>query len=480
MDFKEMQQHLTTLRAAEDTKTVAFIKDHLDTHALVFDLSNRFLFDQACAQLISSLKAHFLKRNSLKKLCLQNVMLETQRLNAVLKGLLEVRRPLALRYLDIGNNRIDLAEDTADLLSRLLSKRVNSQAKTLILQGNTLQNPAAVALLFAHCGTLAELNLYDTRLSVEALAALAEALANDAKIKRLDLGYNAGAFSDVEVIEAFGNGVALNSHLEHVNLGGNNTLQKPKRLTALCSTLKATSSLESLGVGGLNLCDQGLDLLLTHLRTSPICILDLHNNSISAAGFLSLFSELPTCLSSLDLSYNQINDPRTLLLLAQALTQTRNLRCLNISHSIEIEELSFKVKQALGEALKVNDSLTEFYCEGAKIGDDPDDFCDVLGEAISERRLSLTFKISAVNCFQAGYSHLSSSYQSLSSQPSREKIISVIPSLAVSPSMPAQVNSTLQTERRNCEAESREASLSATPREYCFTSESQPDKSAAS
>lgn len=479
MDFKEMQQQLAALRSTEDAKTVAFIKEHLDAHALVFDLSNRFLFDQACVQLRFSLRTHFLKRNSLRKLCLQNVMLETPRLNAILKGLLDIKRPLSLRHLDIGNNRIDLAEDTAELLSYLLSKRINTHAKTLILQGNTLQNPNTLTLLFRHCGVLAELNLYDTRLSVEALAALAEALANNAKIKRLDLGYNAEAFEDLDVLEAFGNGVALNSHLEHVNLGGNSTLEKPKRLHALFSALKDTRSLESLGLGGLNLGDKGLDLLLSHLRGSPICILDLHNNSIGSAGFFSLLSELPVCLSSLDLSYNQINDQRTLLVLAQALTETRNLRNLNISHSIEIEEISYKVKQSLGEALKTNDSLTEFYCEGAKIGDDPDDFCDVLGEAISERRLSLTFKISAVNCFQSGYSQVSSSYQSLTSQASREKIISVIPSLAVSPTMPPQVNSTLQTERRNCEAESREASLSATPREYCFTSESQREKSAS-
>lgn len=480
MDFKEMQQQLAHLRAAEDTKTVAFIRDHLETHSLVFDLSNKFLFDAACDELITALKTHYTKRNTLRKLTLQNVMLETEKLNSLLRGLLSVKKPLSLRFLDIGNNRIDLSEDSAELLSRLLSKKVNAQGKTLILQGNTLQNPQAICMLFAHASNLSELNLYDTRLSVEALTALAQALASGVKIKKLDLGYNAEAFVSVPALEAFGTGVSLNSKLEHVNLGGNHTLQKPKRLEALLNGLKGGRSLESLGFGGISLGDPGVELFLEHMANSCVCVLDLHNNGIGAAGFQALLKDLPQCLTSLDLSYNQITDQRTLLSLAQALTRTRTLRSLNISHSIEIEEMSFKVKTALGEAIKTNDSLTEFYCEGAKIGDDPDDFCDVLGQAISERRLSLTFKISAVNCFQAGYSQLSSSYQSLgshSSQVSREKIISVMPSVAASPSRPPQVNSTLQTERRNCEAESREASLSATPREYCFTSNSQADKS---
>mmetsp|Transcript_18166 Transcript_18166/g.2959 ORF Transcript_18166/g.2959 Transcript_18166/m.2959 type:complete len:81 (-) Transcript_18166:106-348(-) len=51
------------------------------------------------------------------------------------------------------------------------------------------------------------------------------------------------------------------------------------------------------------------------------------------------------------------------------------------------------------ESITRNQSLNELICEGTKIGNDPDSFCEIIGEAIRKRKLSLTFKISAVNCF---------------------------------------------------------------------------------
>lgn len=111
--------------------------------------------------------------------------------------------------------------------------------------------------------------------------------------------------------------------------------------------------------------------------------------------------DLPELLSNLDISYNAINDASALLSISYHLMHSRSLRKLNISHSIELESLPHDTIDELAEAIAQNDSLSELTCEGVKLGDDPDYFCKRLGEAISVRRLSLTFKISAVNCFNS-------------------------------------------------------------------------------
>lgn len=466
MDFKEAQEQLTHLQADEDATTIAFLTEHCDSQAAVLDVSNKFLFDSATQVLVTHLRKHYSRTNTLRKVVLQNTMLESQKLNAILRGLLDLRRPLALCWLDIGNNRIDLTSESADLLGRVLAKKLNSRAKTLVLQGNLVRQAGVISSLFAHVGALSELNLYDTRLSPEALAALGEALSLNKKVRKLDLGYNASAFTDKAVLTSFGMGVSLNTHLEHLNLCGNDPLHKTSLLTTFCSSLQCSKSLEYFGLGGARLGDKGVDRLSRSLASVPICDLDLHNNGITARGFVRLLGSLSVHVAALDLSYNQIQDEAVLLAIADHLLRTRSLRRLNISHTIEIEELSFKAKQRLADAIKANDSLTEFYCEGAKIGDDPDDFCEIIGNAISERRLSLTFKISAVDCFKgsAQISSYQSSYESSSK------------SLGLRQLQP-QVNSTLQTERRNFEVESREESLSETPREYCFTGSSQPSNS---
>lgn len=460
MDFKEAQDQLQRLQAEEDHRTIEFLITRLNTQTAVLDLSNKFLFDEAVEVLIKEVGRHYSERNTLRKVVLQNTMLEEERLNNVLRGLLGVKRQMALTWLDIGNNRIDLKAESGELLGKLLSKRTNHKPKTLVLQGNLVREASFMTALFNSAGTLAELNLYDTRLSPLALAALGEILCLNKRIIRLDLGYNASAFTTKSILSTFGMGISLNHHLEWLSLCGNTPLRKPKLLTALCSGLQCSKSLEYCSLGGLSLGDRGISLLTRYLLPAvPICHLDLHNNSLASKGLARLLRLLPVHITALDLSYNQIKDESLLTLVADLLLRTRSLRLLNISHTIEIEEVSYKAKGRLAEALKENDSLTEFYCEGAKIGGDPDDFCEVLGAAIGERRLSLTFKISAVDCFKG--SNQASSYGEASSSQVKSLELPQEP-------RPPQVNSTLQTERRNFEAGSRKESLSQTPREYCF------------
>jgi len=460
MDFKEAQDQLHRLQAEEDHRTIEFLITRLSTQAAVLDLSNKFLFEDAVRVLVREVGKHYADRNTLRKIVLQNTMLEEDRLNEVLRGLLAVKRPMGLTWLDIGNNRIELKAESGELLGRLLSKRSNPKPKTLVLQGNLVKEASFITALFMSAGTLTELNLYDTRLSPLALAALGEALSLNRRILHLDLGYNASAFTTKAILTTFGMGISLNHHLEWLSLCGNTPLHKPKLLTALCSGLQCSKSLEYCSLGGLGLGDRGTALLTRYLLPAvPICHLDLHNNSLASKGLARLLRSLPVHITALDLSYNQIKEESLLTLVADLLLRTRSLRLLNISHTIEIEEVSYKAKERLAQALKENDSLTEFYCEGAKIGGDPDDFCEVLGAAIGERRLSLTFKISAVDCFK-GSNQLPSYGETSSSQ---------VKSLELPQEpRPPQVNSTLQTERRNFEAGSRKESLSQTPREYCF------------
>jgi hypothetical protein len=94
-----------------------------------------------------------------------------------------------------------------------------------------------------------------------------------------------------------------------------------------------------------------------------------------------------------------------------------------MSHSFELETVEGSIVDLLCESLKKNDSLSDLMCEGVKIADDPDAFCFKLNQAIGMRKLSLTYKISAVNCIMNR-----SSVVSLQSNEKSMKFISNIPS----------------------------------------------------
>lgn len=104
-----------------------------------------------------------------------------------------------------------------------------------------------------------------------------------------------------------------------------------------------------------------------------------------------------------------------------------------MSHTIEMIELDEEILEKLSEALGKNDSLTEFYCEGVKISENPDKFCSMVNAAISLRKLSLTYKISAVNCSPGARNSI---LGDLSLDETSERLASEIPSRIISEKRP--------------------------------------------
>jgi hypothetical protein len=100
------------------------------------------------------------------------------------------------------------------------------------------------------------------------------------------------------------------------------------------------------------------------------------------------------------LSYNSFTDDKVLTAVGNLLKHSRTIRSLKLSNSIELTSVSDNAIQALTEGLVTNVSLGDLFCEGVKLRDDPDTFCRIIGEAITNRRLALNYKISAVNCLE--------------------------------------------------------------------------------
>ncbi|CAG9310605.1 unnamed protein product [Blepharisma stoltei] len=448
MELKEAQDELIKLKLKEEFMTVEYTKKVFGRHKSVLDLSNHYIFENSCEFLCNLLKRYFKKKLSIKALILQNCMLSFEVLNKILKTFQSAEKDSGLRVLDLGNNRLAFTAKATYAISELFSKVSLNKAKSIILQGNILQSGEAMEALFSHNFSLLKLNLYDSNLSSEALLAISDILAQNRSIQHLNLGFNSQAFLDHEIVSRFAISLGCNRYIEELILSGNESLSDVTVFEAFCKEIHENRSLNHIALGGIGFGDSGITIIIsTFLNEMPLSSLDLQNNHITEIGFCDLIDSLPEVITSLDVSYNNFNENSALFALSALLLESRSLRKLNISHSVEIENLDMLAIEKLCESLTQNDSLSEFICEGVKISEDPDEFCRQVNEAIANRKLSLTYKVSAVNCFTNESTNRRLDSSSVSHTPKR--MISNVPSCsnsAVSREAPEDSNS--QTERK--------------------------------
>jgi hypothetical protein len=395
MELKGVQDELTKIKLTEEILTVEFIKRVFGRHVCVLDLSNHFLFEKSTKMLLKLLKTHIKAKNQVKSLVLQNCMITSGCLLKILK--LFIKSSSSLLDLNISNNRLTVQPILTQNISLMFSK--SSKPKSLCLQGNICASSEAISELFLGNIKLSELNFYDTNLSPGALAVISQALRANACIIKLNLGFNSQAFQDPEVVSVFAESVSENKILETLDLSGNESLSIGENLTKLCLGLRNNRSLSALKIGAINLEDFGVNIIATQLLPGfPVLYLDIQNNGIQDKGFKALVKEFPDNITGLDVSYNNFTENISVLTMASLLIQTKSLRDLIISHSFELNSLEPEILELLCESITKNDSLSEFLCEGVKLPEDPDMFCYKINQAIARRKLSLTYKISAVNC----------------------------------------------------------------------------------
>lgn len=425
MELKSAQQDLNRLKLSEEVRTLEYVRLVFGRHSKLLDISNHFIFEQSSKLLCNLMKHYLRKGNSFKSLVLKNCMLSDTVLKQIFRVLAKTGAEAELRVLDLANNRLNLSSEVARRIARLFSAG-RTKGKALVLQGNIVSDPTGLAMLFSYEFPLVELNLYDTNLSEDALAILCQVLSKNRHIQDLDLGFNLEAFTSDDLIVQFARSVSENSHLEKLNLSGNEGIVALSVFEEFCKGISSNRSLQSMNMASLGLEDNQIPVLCTALLSRmPLCSLDLQNNNLTAIGIAELIENLPSTLSSLDLSYNEIKDSTAILSLSGQLIHTKSLRKLNISHTMELDELDEQVIEKLCEALTRNDSLTEFYCEGVKISENPDEFCSQINEAISLRKLSLTYRVSAVNCYSESKSSV---LKTMSSSGSQYKVVSLAPS----------------------------------------------------
>jgi hypothetical protein len=70
-----------------------------------------------------------------------------------------------------------------------------------------------------------------------------------------------------------------------------------------------------------------------------------------------IFSVLPVTIHTVDFSYNSIDNNQCLQFFAKILKRSRSLRSINLSHTLELENLDVATIDKLARAIAVNDSL---------------------------------------------------------------------------------------------------------------------------
>ena len=420
MEFKEIQGEFHKLRKEEEIITVSYLKSLSNKKFTSLDLSNYYIFEKGSKLLLKLLKTQLSSKRRIKSLILKNCMISSLTLTNLLKLLVKYKS--SLTTLDISNNRLPLDPIHSEFMSLLFSS--TSRLKSLNFQGNLCNSPLFFRELYSQDICLSELNLYDTNLSAEGLLTISKILSLNKIITSLNLGYNSAAFENFVNINTFASSVSENSNIQFLTLSENLSLGRPDNLMQLCLGLKGNRSLQVLDIGGIDLGDTGMDLVVAYLLNEmPLPGLNLSNNNIQDEGILRIISQCPNTLTYLDISYNNFRENSTLIALSSLLKETKSLRKLNLSHCLELRELNESCANFFCDAITVNDSLSKLLCEGIKVAEEPEKFCKKISEAIGVRKLSLTYKISAVS-----YVEGSSMGDSIVSNGYSMKVLSKVPS----------------------------------------------------
>jgi hypothetical protein len=418
MNFKDVQEKFSKLRLEEDDQTLSKLSSLISSRCITMDISNFFLFKKSSKFLIKSLSSSTKPR--LKHLILQNCMLTSETLSSLLKVLTKTKT--SLLTLDLSNNRLKLDPSHARLMSKMFSQ--TNKCKNLMIRGNNSTDPHFYRELYFQEVVFKELDLYDSGLTAESLVTISKILSLNKNICKLNLGYNSEAFANYVNVSTFALSVSENSFIQHLVLSENESLAHPESLRQLSEGLKKNRSIISLDVAGVNLQDSGLTVLTNSLlQDCTISSLNLSNNDIQDAGLECFSRNFPKNLSVLDLSYNNFSHPNSVLNLGQLLKNTKSLRKLNISHCFELEEFNETLADIFCSCIMKNDSLASLKCEGFKVPLDPDVICNKLKNAIEIRKLSLTYKFSALNS-----SKVRSTEDSIVSNEFSVRIISKVPS----------------------------------------------------
>ena len=415
MEMQSIQERLNKIETDEEEKTIEYIRNQFGKHSKILDISNKYLVKDAFDYFSICLSNHFKNYNTFKILILENCLLTTAGLSKLLSNQLKLKIRHFISTLDIANNQVELSEKLAKKIANFFERNTKAKNIRLILQGNIVDSALALNQILNISKNFKELSLYDTRLSVDALVSLSEYIAKNKSLIKLDLSYNPGAFITSEIVHTFGISIGINSNIELLNLSGNTPLQKDLTLIKLLSGISNNKSLTDLILGNLNFKDKAVEIISKILfPVMPLMSLDLQSNNITWKGLDLLLHNLPDFITSLDVSYNDFRSNSVLDSLGRNFKTNRTLRKLNISYSIELKSIHTEALESFCEGITENISLNELWCEGIKIGEDPDDFCSKVGEAITNRKYSLTFKISAVNCFSTSQNNTAISLKTTS------------------------------------------------------------------
>lgn len=458
MEFKEVQDEYEKVRKAEELVTLAYLKNLTSRQLVRIDLSNHYFFEKSAKVLLKLIKSHLISKKTIKSVVLQNCMLSAPALTKLLKLLKKYKSSIS--NIDLSNNRLSLNLLHTQLISSIFS--IFPKAKSLNFKGNICSSSQLFQDLYIYEISLKELNLYDTSLSPEGLLTISKVLSLNKTISNLNLGFNSEAFENYVNVNTFACSISENSNIEYLTLSENISLGQTDNFMQLCKGMRNNRSLRLLNISGLGLGDSGVKIVFTHLLSEmPLPQLNLSNNNIQDPGLRMLIAEFPNTLTDLDLSYNTFQDNSSLISLSRLFKDTKSLRKFNISHSLEFQSLNESCVEIFCEAITENDSMAKLLCEGIKVAHNPDLICSKISKAIEVRKLSLTYKISAVN-----YQERFSSKDSVFSNRNSVKFISKAPSNVWNS---GDSQSSLFTERRDYIDTPNQEPIIDTSRHFTFS-----------
>ena len=214
---------------------------------------------------------------------------------------------------------------TAENIATFISG--SDELEELDLSCNILQESGINMILKAiNISNLTKLNIANNNITAT-LESIAGTLSDATKLVELDLSYNKFSANPMDSFSYTSNAMFVN--LMKFNISGNK-ISNGAAAIALAKSLADNTKLKELDLSDNNLNNEGVKKILNRLKTSNLVKLNISHNNISdeAAGDIADFLSKNPKLEELDLSYNNL-----LTVIAIYRTNLSNLINFNISHN---------------------------------------------------------------------------------------------------------------------------------------------------
>ena len=301
--------------------TITVVTESLKKNSELKELNLNGTMDKR--KLLPSQISNIIKNNSLQKLCLKDMNLETEGTIKIGKNLQDIS---SLKVLDLQNNFI--TEEAGEVLASIISS--NTKLEELYLGNNHLQ--AGIIKVFTELKKISSLRMLDLEnngMSKEVATELAAAISSNSSLQKLWLDNNNNLGSSMESVAAACSKISNLEQLCITNTGISNKVGKD-----IAFIISNNRSIIQLSISDNNLRSPGIKCIchaLMHINALKYFHACCVNATATVSRELKMVIDANMSLEEISLSDNLLET--TLIEITESCSKLSGLKILELSHN---------------------------------------------------------------------------------------------------------------------------------------------------